>query len=133
MASIGAVVFNRLNSVSAIRTAVDGNILPEYRDDLSPVIVYDLTINDLSESYGGAQATNYEVTISVIANTYAKAVETADLVIANLNYANWVDSSYTILGVFFKDRDESFIEQASKNNRLAVVDLRFDFVVKATS
>lgn len=129
MASIGAAIESKLVGVTAINNAVSGNVFPVYRDDVTPSLVYGLSIDFVEERYDGTGPIAYELTVSVIAERYKTAVELADLVIDALDRAEWTSNGYRIIDCRIKDRDEDYIDKASKNKRLAVVDLRFELLV----
>lgn len=129
--NLGSVIVNRLESDTAITALVGNSIYPNYRDDVVPSLVYDISQNDNAETDAleGRALISAEVVISVIAKRYEDACPIADAVFSNLDYAEWIDSGVTVVSCFFSSREEDYIEQASKNKRLAVIDLRFDLLV----
>lgn len=127
--SIAELVYNRLNNNNEINSAVSSNIFPVFRDDRVPSIVYSVDLEKSAEDLGGVGVSTYEITITAVATKFKTASEIADSVQSYLDYSDWQSDGYRVLGCFLRDRVEDYIERASKNDRLATIEIRFELQV----
>src|SRR4051812_31632162 len=121
MATIESVVEKKLRATESVNAAVKGNIFPSYRDDVTPSLVYDLSIDEVDNTYELTGAIAYELVVSCIADTLLEAINIGDKVIEALDREDWSDGGFYV-EVFYRDREKDYIDKGSKNKRLGVVD-----------
>lgn len=128
--NLDKTIYERLKANSTIKNAVKGNIVGEYRDDLTPALVFELRVDQVDQMYEGAGVFYYELIISVITDKRESGIVIADSVLSYLMDSEWSDSDNTVLGCFFQTRDQSYLATETKNKRVAIVELRFEMLVK---
>lgn len=131
--TIEQAIKDKLAGTPAISDAVDGNIFPAFRDDVTPALVYDLSVDRVEETYESAGPVHYRLVLVVSDDRQADASSAADAVIAALDGASWsaAGDAFRVLGCFYQDRETDDLPVASKNSRLAIVTAFFDLIVDA--
>lgn len=131
--TIEEFINNRLTGITAINNAVSGNIFPSFRDDVTPSITYDLRVEEVDGTYEFTGPIHYELTVTVVAARLLDAIRIGDLVINGLDRQEWeeedTEGGFRVIGCFYRDRDKNYFQKSAKDNRLGVVDVRFDFTV----
>jgi hypothetical protein len=128
MSDAQSVVYKRLKDDAAIAMVVGADVLPIFRDDKIPSLVYSLLIDTPAATYQATGPITYELTVNCIAETYADAKALSELVKTRLDFADWTDGDYRVLSCFYRDYDDELPEIGSKNRRIACINLYFDFI-----
>lgn len=127
---IEQAIHARLSGTPAITAVVPAaNIFPSFRDDPTPSICYELSLDDVEGTYELTGPLVYDLAVLVVHDRLPDAAVIADLVIDALDRQAWESDGFRVIGCCLRDRETSYPEKSSKNSRLGVVELRFDFTV----
>ena len=125
--SVKAAVYKRLKASAELMKAVNGNVFPQWRNEVEPALVYFLRMDEGDRGFSeGLLVTSWELQVVVVHGDEDEANRIAEAVVEHLDYTDWSEGDSVVLGCFLRSRNESSVEKTTSKVRLATVELVFD-------